>query len=234
VSCFTGVAVERDGRLAGPENMARDAALLEQAERGIPGCRVYGWDGPWISLGRFQSPERDLIADGEVPWVIRPTGGKAVLHGHDVTVGLALPLSCLATADMPADRLARSIKAVYTLAITPIVEALRACGVPAVLADGTRHLSHGPRTADCFAFVSGNDVVDRRTGKKLCGCALRLTNAAVLVQASIPNGRPLVDPAGVIVNAADAESPAWDATPFAASLEDALAKTITASANRLR
>jgi lipoate-protein ligase A len=211
-----------DGRLDGRENMARDVRLLEEAERGIAGCRVYAWDGPWVSLGRFQSPERDLIPGGGVPWVIRPTGGKAVLHGHDVTVGLALPLQSLASGEVSVELLGRSIKTVYRLAVAPIVQAMRACGLPAVLADGTRHLSGGPRTADCFAFVSGNDVVDERTGKKLCGCALRLTRTAVLVQASIPNGHPVVDPASAIQNAGDLSSPAWDDSSFASSLQAAL------------
>jgi lipoate-protein ligase A len=145
-----------------------------------------------------------------------------VLHGHDVTVGLAMPLELLARADTPVERLARSIKAVYTLAVAPIVEAMRACGVPAILADGTRHHGRGERTADCFAFVSGNDVIDERTGQKLCGCALRLTQTAVLVQASIPNGQPLIEPSSAIVNAGDVASPPWDDSDFAARLQAAL------------
>ena len=72
--------------------MARDAELLERAERGESAARVYSWDGAWVSLGRFQRPEKALLRSEEIDWVMRPTGGKAVLHGHDVTVGIALPL----------------------------------------------------------------------------------------------------------------------------------------------
>src|ERR1044071_8581320 len=107
-------------RFDGPFNMAHDARLLEQAERGVIGHRVYGWTGPWISLGCYQNPERDLLDSNLVPWVMRPTGGKAVLHGHDVTVGLTFPLVVLSDrSGEPVEKLARSIKAVYRLAIDP-------------------------------------------------------------------------------------------------------------------
>jgi len=197
--------------------MRRDLALLGRAESGQIGWRVYGWEGLWVTLGRFQSPERDLVDPLSTKWVLRPTGGKAVLHGHDVTIGLAAPL-----AQLDAD--SRSIKSVYRVVIAPIVAALRACGVPAGLAEETRFSNSGPRTADCFAFSSSNDIVDAETGRKLCGCALRLTHSAVLVQASIPNGLPLVDPASVIVNA-DRHNPVeWDASNFCVAFEDAMAR----------
>ena len=191
--------------------MARDCELLDRAERGEAGCRVYSWDGPWVSLGRYQAAERDLIDPGRTNWVLRPTGGKAVLHGHDVTVGLAVPLGGLG---LPS----RSLKLVYRAVVNPIVAAMRLCGVPARLAEDTIHSGRGARTADCFAFSSPNDVVDEETGLKVCGCALRLTDTAVLVQASLPNGTPLVAPELVIRNAALTYR-AWDASGFAAALE---------------
>ena len=39
--------------------------------------------------------------------------------------------------------------------------------------------------------------MDERTGVKVCGCALRMTDRTVLLQASIPVGPPLIDPARV-------------------------------------
>lgn len=200
-----------DGRLDGEANMARDRELLTLAERGIAGCRVYGWDGPWVTLGRFQSPERDLVAPSAIPWVIRPTGGKAVLHGHDVTVGMALPLASLQLTS-------RSLKQAYRVAVQPIVAAMRACGVPARLAEETNFGNRGAKTADCFAFSSPNDVVDETTGLKVCGCALQLTERAVLMQASLPNGQPLVEPSAVIRNAALTYRQ-WNSAGFAPALK---------------
>jgi lipoyl(octanoyl) transferase len=206
--------------LDGPANMARDIELLRQAEAGCPGCRVYGWTGPWVTLGRFQSPGRDLVAPDNTNWVIRPTGGKAVLHGHDITVGLAIPLDRLNLQK-------RSLSEVYRAVIQPIVAGMRACGVQATLAEETRWTSQGERTADCFAFSSPNDIVDALTGLKVCGCALRLTATAVLVQASLPNGKPLVDPERVIKNAA-LSFREWDARDFPDALKAALEATIQA------
>lgn len=195
--------------------MERDRRLLAEAERGEPGSRVYRWDEPWVSLGVFQQAERDLLPDCAVPAVLRPTGGKAVLHGHDETIGLAMPLSMLG-----AD--SRSLKLVYRAVILPIVAAMRACGVPARLAESTPFVRGAGKTADCFAHVSPNDVVDERTGLKVCGCALKLTQSAVLVQASLPNGMPLVDPQRVFARPSDVHAPSWDATNLADALEEAL------------
>ncbi len=197
-------------------HMSLDSGLLERAENGEVGWRVYAWNGPWVSLGRFQSPERDLIATCAVPWVRRPTGGKAVLHGHDVTVGLAVPLTNLTNVDH------RSIRAVYRLVVDPIIEALRACGVDAALAEKTPYSNCGNRTADCFAYSSANDVVSPSNGRKLCGCALRLTHKAVLLQASIPNGGPLVDPRTVIANASHESALRWDDDRFGDKLAEAV------------
>jgi hypothetical protein len=59
------------------------------------------------------------------------------------------------------------------------------------------------------------------TGLKVCGCALRLTESAILLQASLPNGRPLVDPEKVIRNAALSYRE-WDSSNFAPALQQAL------------
>lgn len=194
--------------------MSRDLDLLTHAEAGEAGCRVYGWDGPWVSLGRFQSAERDLVDSANTHWVSRPTGGKAVLHGHDVTVGLAIPLCRLGVEK-------GALKLAYRAVVNPLVAGLRACGVAARLAEDTAWCGHGTKTADCFAFSSPNDVVDEATGLKVCGCALRLTEVAVLVQASLPNGRPLISPESVIRNAALSYRE-WDSEPFAEALYRAL------------
>lgn len=191
--------------------MGRDSRLLEAAEAGEAGARVYDWSEPWVTLGRFQSPERVLVRGANVPWIVRPTGGKAVLHGHDITIGLTLPLA-------EPTRLAHA----YRIAIAPIISAMRSCGLPAALAENTPYSKRGPRTADCFSHVSPNDVVDERTGQKICGCALRLTKHAVLLQASIPVRRPTLDPADVIVGAKQLTAPSWRHPDFADALREAL------------
>ncbi len=199
---FSGM-IRLDPPHDGPTNMALDRDLLSEAEEGRVAGRVYSWSGVWVSLGRFQNASRDLQNPEGTPWVLRPTGGKAVLHGHDATVALAIPLSRLG-----ADP--RSIRAIYRAVICPLIEALNACGLPAALAEGTRHANRGPRTADCFAFTSPNDVIDPKLGHKVAGCALHVTDRAVLLQASIPKERPAIDPSQLLVEAAPVvEPPPW-------------------------
>ncbi|MCA9019082.1 MAG: hypothetical protein KDA74_03000 [Planctomycetaceae bacterium] len=180
--------VIEDGVHDGHINMSRDEALLSEVSRGGFSARVYGWDEPWVTLGRFQTPERALLAGAPIKSIIRPTGGKAVLHGHDVTLGLAASLESLGVQE-------RKISAVYRAIIGPIISALQDCGLNCDLAENTRFVASAGKTADCFAHIAPNDVVDVNTGAKVCGCALRVVRDAVLVQASIPAGKPLVDPA---------------------------------------
>lgn len=202
--------------------MAADCALLENAENGVGGCRVYSWTGAWISLGKQQVASRDLLDADLVSWVMRPTGGKAVLHGHDVTVGLALPLALLVREGETVERLSRSVRTVYRRIASPLVSALNECGVKAALGEDTRFAGRGQRSADCFAHVSPNDIVDRQSGLKVCGCALRLTSSAVLVQASIPNGRPLVDPQRLFAVPQSVSPREWDSSGFAEALRKTL------------
>lgn len=216
------ITVTEEWNLDGPTNMARDAALLRLAEEGQGSCRVYSWNGAWISLGNMQKADRDLLPTNPVPWVMRPTGGKAVLHGHDVTVGLAVPLAQIARSGVSVEQLSRSVKTVYRWVAGPIVEALNDCGVRAKLAEETVFVKSAGKTADCFAHIAPNDIVDERLGIKVCGCALRLTSSAVLVQASIPNGQPLVDPRLIFAQPSVLAAPEWPAIEFAESLEKAI------------
>ncbi len=190
--------------------MARDAALLDAAEVGEWGWRVYGWDGPWVSLGRFQDPQR-AVAPGWDRWCVRPTGGRAVLHGHDATLALALP----------HDGDCRQVKALYRRLIAPLVEALCACGLECRLAETTRYVGRGRESEDCFAFRSPNDVVCPDTGAKVCGCALRVSERGALLQASVPYRAPLAE--GGIVGGVARPVRDWDHAGFEDAVRRALA-----------
>lgn len=184
------VAHAFDERLAGVENMRRDEVLLEEAEGGQPCFRLYSWDGPWVSLGRFQKPDKALQPGCAVPWVMRPTGGKGVLHGHDLTIGAAFPLASLGLKDSEA----RSVGPAYRAIIRPLVAALKDSGANVLLGEETQFVRSGGATPDCFAHIAPNDVIDPKNGRKVMGCALKIGRRAVLVQCSLPVGLPLVDP----------------------------------------
>jgi len=188
-----------DGVNDGPTNMARDAAFLDANK---PQVRVYEWDRPWVSLGRFQVPEMTVRPGCGVDWVMRPTGGKAVLHGHDLTVGMGVPLALIGENE-------REVKAIYRRVIPVLVGALNAVGISAALAEETPFVRGAGKVADCFAHVSANDVVDPSLGTKVCGCALRVTSTMVLVQASIPVRIPDVN-AGDIFDDPALPGRVWD------------------------
>ena len=171
--------------LDGPTAMQRDLDLLLAGKAAF---RIYTWEGVWVTLGRNQNPEDVLVDPGNTNWIKRPTGGAAVLHGHDVTVGLVLPLK------------AGSVVDTYRTVTESLIKALNELGIPACLAADIGVQTSNPLLADCFATVSKNDIVDPGSMRKICGCALRRTRDAVLLQASIPVQAPTCDPSSIILH----------------------------------
>lgn len=87
-----------DAPLAGPENMARDEALLSACtDPGVaPIVRFYAWSTPTITLGYFQPYaefQRLPPPAGDLPVVRRTTGGGAILHDLEITYSIAMPLN---------------------------------------------------------------------------------------------------------------------------------------------
>lgn len=79
----------------GPYAMASDELLLELAEEGICSLRFYTWTEPTVSLGYFQSSSHLLNSKelNALPWIRRATGGEALVHHHELTYALGLPLN---------------------------------------------------------------------------------------------------------------------------------------------
>src|SRR5437763_17110212 len=77
-------------------NMAIDEAVLlhHLRDEAPPTLRVFGWSSPSISLGRFQSVEREILLDvcyqPGLALVLRPTGGRAVYHRDDFTYSIVI------------------------------------------------------------------------------------------------------------------------------------------------
>jgi lipoate-protein ligase A len=196
---------QSDPTYSGLEHMDLDQNMLFSVDSNGLACRVYQWNGPWVSLGTSQSAEQDLVSGCIVPSVKRPTGGRAVLHGHDLTVSIALSYHVLSIkTGINVGLVSRSVKTAYRALIVPIITSLQSQGVAAELAERSSLYikSDGPKSQDCFAHISPNDVIDERTGMKICGCALKLAEPGILLQASIPIVKPLVDPSQVFVHPA--------------------------------
>jgi len=153
--------------------MATDLALLDSvAAGGPPVLRLYVWDPPALSLGRFQ-PDDDADADAcirlGVEVVRRPTGGRALLHGGDLTYAVALP-------EPPGP--AGTVDAVYRRLAGALIAGLARLGVGAAVA---RH--DGPAGPVCMATQQGADL---RVGeRKVCGSAQVRRRGVVLQHGSV-------------------------------------------------
>ncbi len=172
------------GAAAGPWNMGVDEALLASViAGGPPTLRFYSWDGPWLSLGYAQrsGPGRlAACAEAGVGVVRRATGGRAVLHGGDLTYALAAP-----TALLP-DGLHSS----YRLVAGALLAALRSLGVEAERS-GSKALGPDRAGFDCFERAAPEEVC--AAGRKLAGSAQRRTGGGVLQHGSV---RVVPDPPG--------------------------------------
>jgi lipoate-protein ligase A len=162
--------------------MALDEALLETAgHKGVVSVRVYTWRAPCVTIGRFQSVRRTMPPGALrscVPMARRITGGRAILHGGDVTLSVAMPTrgSGLALRD------ARDVQGIYAALVAPIARSLASQGAEVIRGKGGSAGDGG----DCFDSAGACDLVELRTGLKRVGAALHVAPEAALLQASIP------------------------------------------------
>lgn len=156
-------------------NMALDEALMRRAARtGDAVFRLYGWSEPTLSLGRNQRArgcydETAARALG-VGFVRRPTGGRALLHDHEVTYSATLPV-----ADAGQARTA------YDFINDVLLGGLSRLGVSAGRATATKSLPPGLRP--CFDAPAEHEIVVG--GRKLVGSAQWRRGGALLQHGSI-------------------------------------------------
>jgi lipoyl(octanoyl) transferase len=153
--------------------MHADLALLDEVGGGAaPVLRLYRWSPPALSLGRFQ-PDADVDSLAcrrlGVEVVRRPTGGRALLHGGDLTYAVALPR---------ASGRAGGVDGVYRMLAGALIAGLARVGVDAAVAR-----SDGPAGPACFAGQAGSDL--RVGDRKLCGSAQVHRGGAVLQHGAV-------------------------------------------------
>lgn len=167
--------------------MQRDAKLFANVEGGLAptSVRFYTWERAAITVGKFQDIGRTLNVEEcerlEVPIVRRPTGGRGILHGDDLTVSVCGSLESLGFAFGSAP----SIQSIYFRLSEMYLLAFEKCGVSANIGEGTPPLVSN-HYGDCFRFASSADLVCARTGRKLLGSALLRRGEFFLQQTSIP------------------------------------------------
>jgi lipoate-protein ligase A len=106
--------------------------------------------------------------------VVRPTGGRAVLHGDDLTYSLALPETAAS---------AYGITELYKLLSEALQTGFRQAGIEVELARGNRG-DLRPGAQPCFASTARYELVVG--GKKIVGSAQRRHRGGILQQGSIP------------------------------------------------
>ena len=162
--------------LDGPGNMALDEALMRRARRtGETVLRTYGWFTPTLSLGRNQRArglyDDVALAAAGVAVIRRPTGGRALLHHHEVTYSVTAPVS-------PDE----SVAQVYSRINALLVNALATLCVPVTVASAERP-AVPPTALPCFAEPSAGELA--HGGRKLVGSAQWRDDGALLQHGSI-------------------------------------------------
>jgi lipoate-protein ligase A len=156
------------GARSGAYNMALDDYLLER-HRAAPEqpsliVRTYGWTRPTLSLGLHQRTD-DLplllrLYGADVDLVRRPTGGRAIRHGEDISFSFVTNEPAL---------LKQPLKQSYCVFIRFIKAALTNLGVEIAEAceqDGRAYT----RSPVCFETQTPSDLTDKN-GHKLVGSA---------------------------------------------------------------
>lgn len=179
----TGWRFLNSGTSTGSVNMAVDEAILAAVNQGDapPTVRVYGWEPPTVSTGYSQDIERELDLDEcrrrGFGVVVRPTGGRAVLHAGELTYSVVGP-----SGEPP---LGTTIMESYLAIAQALVAGLSLMGLSAELASvSTDPKSRGTGASPpCFASAGRYEVVVG--GRKLIGSAQRRVGRAVLQHGSL-------------------------------------------------
>jgi lipoate-protein ligase A len=150
--------------------MAIDSWLLDQQQ---PALRFYHWSRPTLSLGFHQRRLPDhwwqLADQGVIDLVRRPSGGRAVLHGGDLTYALVWP-------DPPARRLEA-----YAAACRWLQEGFALMGQPLAMGREPMRRQAG---GSCFASGTAADLI-HPDGAKRIGSAQLWRRGRLLQHGSI-------------------------------------------------
>jgi lipoate-protein ligase A len=152
-------------------NMAIDLTLLDRAEQlGESWLRLYQWKPHCLSFGRHEPVTRrydvERIRALKLDTVRRPTGGRAVWHGRELTYAVAVPSPRFG-----------SLGQAYLEIHAMLADSLRQLGAAASLAP--RQRAAPVEAGACFSQPVGGEVMVG--GRKIIGSA-QLRRASALLQ----------------------------------------------------
>ena len=166
-------------------NMAMDEALLKwHSEKLIPPViRFYEWEPATLSIGYFQQVHKDIDVDEVrrqgLGFVRRPTGGRAVLHEHELTY------SIIVEEDYP--NMPQSVTEAYRVLSEGLLLGFRNLGLDAYFsvpdtAEKKEDLKR-PKSAVCFDAPSWYELVVE--GRKVAGSAQTRQKGVILQHGAI-------------------------------------------------
>jgi len=163
--------------------MALDEVLLQAvaSAESLPVLRFYRWRPATISLGYGQSVTADVDLEvcrqAGLDVVRRSTGGRAVLHDHEVTYAVIAPLH--------TGLFGGSVLDCYRVISDVLQQTLVKLGLPAKLVPGKpRGGQQNALKAVCFSAPSQYELVI--DGRKVAGSAQKRHGQAFLQHGSIP------------------------------------------------
>lgn len=162
-------------------NMALDEAIATEVRKGAapPTLRLYGWDRPSLTLGCFQKTAEiniEYCRSHDIPLVRRPTGGRAILHGDELTYSFS--------AKTDREPFSHGLLDSYRRISTAFSIAFKKIGVSA---ESKKEREKGRvlgRSPLCFQSSSYGELLSEN--KKLVGSAQKRWNDGLLQQGSIP------------------------------------------------
>jgi lipoate-protein ligase A len=159
----------------GPRSMALDEAIL-MGDFPQPTLRLYAWEPFCLSLGygqRAADVDKERLNAHGWDIVRRPTGGRAILHGDELTYSLVLPAGHALGTGSVVDSYRRISRALVT-----VLEDLGA-------RPEADHRAERVRSgAVCFETPSHYEVTVQ--GRKLIGSAQLRREAGILQHGSLP------------------------------------------------
>ncbi len=169
-----------DQHLEGAANMAADEALMHAVaqKQQPPTLRFYGWQPFCLSLGygqRLRDVDLDRVQANGWHVVRRPTGGRAILHGDEITYSLTLP------DDHPLA--SGGIIETYLRISSGLLLAMARLGLN-VQADPDGESSGKQAGPVCFEVPSKYEITV--SGKKLIGSAQLRRSDGVLQHGTLP------------------------------------------------
>ncbi len=166
------------GENNGAMNMAIDEALLtlEKEKELPPALRVYRFVPPTLSIGYFQSMNREVdverCKEKGYDFVRRPTGGRAVLHDKELTYSV--------TIAYPHRILEMNLLDSFHYICRGIIRAIELLGGKAYFSSREDNEISSP---SCFAAPTFSDILIN--GKKVVGSAQMRNSNGLLQHGSI-------------------------------------------------